>query len=351
MNKKYILLTTALAALSLSGCGNKITQTADTMTVELGADLDFNAADYFNANENILNELAVDSSQVDTSEVGSGEITVTYKNDAFKITVNVEDTTAPVVTEKEELSAITDGETITASDYATADDLSDCKIYFIIEDSETEEITFTSDMTDSDTFDVEIIAVDSSDNKSDPITVSIPVSTTVSIQGCTYDASTNTYHITEEVAGELSARYPEIMGKVTVNADLENAFYDYIFGKNMETEIDWGVMDIIMKAFDGVEPEDFLSDAGLYKKPSTSTSGKKDTVSQPAQTKPAQTKPAQSQPAETQAPTQSNPPEDTSSGMMSGDDLSAWLSENDPNYREIGTDHMDWNDYGDVGIH
>ena len=337
-NKKYILLTTALVALSLTGCGNKITQIADTMTVELGDDLNFNATDYFQANEKILSELAVDFSQVDTSEVGSGEITVTYKNNIFKITVNIEDTTAPIVTEKEEFSAITDGETIIASDYATADDLSDCQIYFVIEDSETEEITFTSDMTDSDTFDVGIVAVDSCDNKSDPITISIPVSTTVSIQFCTYDASTNTYHITEEIAGELSARYPDIMSKIIGNGDLENAFYDYIFGGNMEDEIDWGVMDIVVAPMQTVDPADFLESAGLYKKPSTATSEKKDNVS----------KSAQSQPAETQSPTQSTPSEDGSVGYVDNSNEENFVTEDGVNVTWGGNDNT-WGSDGTYG--
>ena len=241
-NKKYILLTTALVALSLTGCGNKITQIADTMTVELGDDLNFNVVDYFKANEKILSELAVDSS----------------------------------------------------------------------------------------------------DNKSDPITISIPVSTTVSIQFCTYDASTNTYHITEEIAGELSARYPDIMSKIIGNGDLENAFYDYIFGGNMEDEIDWGVMDIVVAPMQTVDPADFLESAGLYKKPSTATSEKKDNVS----------KSAQSQPTETQEPTQSQESwEDKSGEGMMGDEQAAAWAGTIKEEEAILNSGYDNTDYGDVGIH
>lgn len=397
-----------ISTIGLTGCGSKIVQTSDTMTLELGSEFEFIPADFFKASEDTLSKLDVDTSKADPTTLGTSEITVSYESNTYTITLNVVDTTSPVVTPVDDITSVRPNETITASDYVNVEDMSDYIVYFLTdeeepitgedtedkedtegqlnssedskdkEDSKTsnsnsedqedssEKETSKEDIEDtksklsqtlvvnpakieSNAYPVKIVAVDISNNTSSPISLSIPINTSISLQGCTYDASTNTYHITEEVAGELSARYPEIMGKVTVNADLENAFYDYIFGKNMETEIDWGVMDIIMKAFDGVEPEDFLSDAGLYKKPSTSE--KKDTASQPAQTKPAQSQPAETQAPTQPAPTQSNPLEDSSSGMMSGDDLDAWLRENGNYGEEIGTDHMDWNDYGDVGIH
>ena len=410
-----------ISTIGLTGCGAKITQTSDTMTLELGSEFEFIPADFFKASEDTLSKLDVDTSKADPTTLGTSEITVSYESNTYTITLNVVDTTSPVVTPIDDITSVRPNETITASDYVNVEDMSDYTVYFLTdeeepitgEDTEDKEDTETSnsnsedqedtegqlnssedskDKEDTETsnsnseedtedkssmqdtesnlsetlvvnpakiesnaYPVKIVAVDISNNTSSPISLSIPINTSISLQGCTYDASTNTYHITEEVAGELSARYPEIMGKVTVNADLENAFYDYIFGKNMETEIDWGVMDIIMKAFDGVEPEDFLSDAGLYKKSSTSTSGKKDTVSQPAQTKPAQ-----SQPAETQAPTQPAPTESqeswedsSSAGMMSDDQAKAWAGSGgvSTGFGDANQDNYDNTDYGDVGIH
>ena len=167
-NKKYILLTAVMAALSLTGCGEKLTQTADSIDVELGTDLQFNAADYFDADENVLNELVVDTSKVDTQTVGTGTITVAYKNDRYTITVNVKDTTAPVIKAKEELPAATVGDSINAANYIDIDDLSDCTAYFDVNGEPTETITYSDDLGE-----VQIFAKDSSDNQSESVTVDL----------------------------------------------------------------------------------------------------------------------------------------------------------------------------------
>lgn len=166
--KHYLFLASVTVALSLSGCGEKLTQTADTLDVELGTDLQFNTADYFNADENVLNELVVDTSKVNTQTAGAGTITVAYKNDRYTITVNVKDTTAPVIKIKEELPAATVGDSINAADYIDIDDLSDCTAYFDVDGKPAETITYSDDLGE-----VQIFAKDSSDNQSESVTVDL----------------------------------------------------------------------------------------------------------------------------------------------------------------------------------
>lgn len=71
------------------------------VTVELGSELQIKAEDYINANETALNETELDTSNVNTMEAGTYEVTATWKDHSVKIKTVVEDTTAPVITLKE----------------------------------------------------------------------------------------------------------------------------------------------------------------------------------------------------------------------------------------------------------
>lgn len=77
MNHKKFLLILSIATLSLTGCGAKITQTADTLTVEAGSELNFHPMDCFTSSDaEAFNDFVIDSSKVNTDEIGTYEIKI-----------------------------------------------------------------------------------------------------------------------------------------------------------------------------------------------------------------------------------------------------------------------------------
>lgn len=99
MKKKLITSLIIISALSISGCGAKITQIETTKTVELGSKFEINLADFFTTDKpEIFSDFLVDSTSVDTNTVGSYIVTVGYEKDRYNILVKVEDTTAPTIT-------------------------------------------------------------------------------------------------------------------------------------------------------------------------------------------------------------------------------------------------------------
>ena len=90
MKKRLVIgMLTAIMSLSLVGCAPK--QIKDSITVEAGEELSLEAEDFFSSADGIT----FDTTVVDTSKVGEYEVTATYKNKDYSITVSVEDTTAP----------------------------------------------------------------------------------------------------------------------------------------------------------------------------------------------------------------------------------------------------------------
>lgn len=90
MKKSLVIgALTAIVSLSLVGCAPK--QIKDSVTVEAGEELSLEAEDFFDSTDGIT----FDTTVVDTSKVGEYEVTATYKNKEYSITVSVKDTTAP----------------------------------------------------------------------------------------------------------------------------------------------------------------------------------------------------------------------------------------------------------------
>lgn len=90
MKKRLVIgMLTAIMSLSLVGCAPK--QINDSVTVEAGEALSLKAEDFFSSADGIT----FDTTDVDTSKVGEYEVTATYKNKEYSITVSVKDTTAP----------------------------------------------------------------------------------------------------------------------------------------------------------------------------------------------------------------------------------------------------------------
>ena len=157
----------SIAIFSLTGCGAKISQTADTLTVEAGSELNFHPMDCFTSSDaEAFNDFVIDSSKVKTDAVGTYEIKVAYKDDVYTISVDVVDTTAPVIESKSEIPTVNVGDTIKAENYVDIEDLSDCKIFF--SENQSEELICTADNTMQ-----KIVVEDASGNKSE-IEVEIP---------------------------------------------------------------------------------------------------------------------------------------------------------------------------------
>lgn len=90
MKKSLVIgALTAIVSLSLVGCAPK--QIKDSVTIEAGKEYYFNTEDFFSSADGIR----FNTVDVDTSKVGEYEVTATYKNKEYNITVKVEDTTAP----------------------------------------------------------------------------------------------------------------------------------------------------------------------------------------------------------------------------------------------------------------
>lgn len=332
-HSRILLLATVTTTLLLSGCGAKITQTADSIDVELGEKLEFNTSDFFSSdNPTSLDELVVDTSKVNTAEPGTYEITVAYKNSRYTVSVNVQDTTAPVIALKEELPSAEAGATINAADYVDVEDKSDCKVYFLIGENEDEKMVLSEDNSIQ-----KIVAVDSAGNRSEPLTVEIPISLEIifSMEGCSYDESTGKYTLSEEIEGELYMRHEEIMAQVK-NEDLRQALYDYLFEKDMSS-INWELIKIKVAPMGDAGLENFLDMMGYYKKPEPQ--------------KPSTSKPSSGSSTangNTGGGTANNVPEEAT-GNGGYLDPSEWVDQDLAN--EILNGEYDDTDYGDITIY
>lgn len=97
MKKRFVLfVSTFMLAAALTGCG--VEQTNDTITHEAGQELKIDATTCFDINEKKAADFTFDTSKVDVNTVGEYEVTATYKSNEYTLTVNVVDTTAPMVT-------------------------------------------------------------------------------------------------------------------------------------------------------------------------------------------------------------------------------------------------------------
>lgn len=105
MKKRNVLVLLAMTAtLGMSACGDKeLTLTTSEISAELGSALDTSVASYV-ADADVAAEATIDFSAVDMTKVGTYNAVVSYKDQTADITVNVEDTTAPVVETAEKIT-------------------------------------------------------------------------------------------------------------------------------------------------------------------------------------------------------------------------------------------------------
>lgn len=103
------------------------------ITIEAGEQLEITPEDLVKANDEVMKELKLDTSKVDTEKVGTYSLVLSHKEKTYKIQVSVVDTTAPKVT--------------FAQRYLFTNNLSDCdisKMYQSVTEYSAYDATFTS---------------------------------------------------------------------------------------------------------------------------------------------------------------------------------------------------------------
>ena len=179
MKKKEIATALGLSvALTMTGCAsNEINQIKSETTVELGSDCNIEASEYFELGAKVDSSAIIfDTSAVDTNNVGDYVITVSFKKNTYSINVSVVDTTDPILSVRENIEPVERGNSITASDYAEADDKSDVNIFWVAEDGETDIIDIPEDLDSSVTeINYTLVAVDESGNRSEEKQVTVPI--------------------------------------------------------------------------------------------------------------------------------------------------------------------------------
>lgn len=179
MKKKEVLTAIGLTvALSMTGCASKeITQTKTETTVELGSECTIIPTDYFELGSKVNPDtIAVDTSAVDTNTVGEYVAVVTYNDSTYEIKVSVSDTTAPEISAKTDITPVDRGTTIYPADYVEVNDLSEVAVYFVAEDGDNESLEIPSDL-DNDVTEINytVVAVDAESNRSEELSVTIPI--------------------------------------------------------------------------------------------------------------------------------------------------------------------------------
>ena len=179
MKNKEIATALGLSvALTMTGCAsNEINQIKSETTVELGSDCNIEASEYFEIGSKVdSSAIAFDTSAVDTNTVGDYVITVSFKKNTYSINVSVVDTTAPILSVKENIEPVERGNSITASDYAEVDDKSDVNVFWVAEDEETDIIDIPEDLDSSvKEINYTLVAVDESGNRSEEKQVTVPI--------------------------------------------------------------------------------------------------------------------------------------------------------------------------------
>lgn len=106
MKKKLaiILITAMTVAGMTTGCGNKLTLSDDSFTLELGDSPENHTASYVDVkDEKELNKISFDFSKVDTMKVGEYKATASIGSTKKTFHIDVEDTTAPKAAAKAEI--------------------------------------------------------------------------------------------------------------------------------------------------------------------------------------------------------------------------------------------------------
>ena len=128
---KALLLTVAMTA-TLTACGkaNVELNHGGSLTVELGTEVSTDLNTYVTVDDpEALEDMTLDTSNVNTDVVGDYTATVTYKKDVFTFKVSVVDTTTPEV-EVTDNKEVLVGDTLKVADVAKVTDLTDVTVAF-----------------------------------------------------------------------------------------------------------------------------------------------------------------------------------------------------------------------------
>lgn len=148
MKKSLVIgILTVIMSLSLVGCAPK--QIKDSITVEAGEELSLEAKDFFSSADGVT----FDTTVVDTSKVGEYEVTATYKNKEYSITVSVEDTTAPEFELVEDSIVTNDVDSLDAESLiASVEDVSETTAELKFDEKPTEDGDYTASVVVTDEY-------------------------------------------------------------------------------------------------------------------------------------------------------------------------------------------------------
>lgn len=148
MKKRLVIgALTAIMSLSLVGCAPK--QIKDSVTVEAGEELSLEAKDFFDSTDGVT----FNTTNVNTSKVGEYEVTATYKNKEYSITVSVEDTTAPEFELVEDSIVTNDVDSLDAESLiASVEDVSETTAELKFDEKPTEDGDYTASVVVTDEY-------------------------------------------------------------------------------------------------------------------------------------------------------------------------------------------------------
>lgn len=148
MKKRLVIgALTAIMSLSLVGCAPK--QIKDSVTVEAGEELSLEAKDFFDSTDGVT----FNTTNVNTSKVGEYEVTATYKNKEYSITVSVEDTTAPEFELVEDSIVTNDVDSLDAESLiASVEDVSETTAELKFDEKPTEDGDYTASVVVTDKY-------------------------------------------------------------------------------------------------------------------------------------------------------------------------------------------------------
>lgn len=246
MKKKEIATALGLSvALTMTGCAsNEINQIKSETTVELGSDCNIEASEYFELGSKVDSSAIVfDTSAVDTNNVGDYVITVSFKKNTYSINVSVVDTTAPILSVKENIEPVERGNSITASDYAEVDDKSDVNIFWVAEDGETDIIDIPEDLDSSVTeINYTLVAVDESGNRSEEKQVTVPI---VPVVDTEFTDEDNAFEAVDTEVQKETSDDGFVRGTKPSDDELLKEFQEYLKeGLLTQEEYDAAVKDI-----------------------------------------------------------------------------------------------------------
>ncbi len=200
-----IIFVVVIIIVSVGGKGNDspdaVIEVQDSISVEINGDLP-DKTDFFSELQNVKeDDIDVDYSGVDLSKLGSYDVSITVNDHKYESTLNVVDVTEPELTTKDLTIAI--GQTYDAEDFVdtcTDNSNEECIIEFYEEgrDEDGNLIDYSSYFAEG-TYQIQIIASDSSENQTQPQKVTLTIGeggTVVDPSTCRFGGSeydSNTY--------------------------------------------------------------------------------------------------------------------------------------------------------------